>query len=178
MQSIYQLLQDSPDEQTFRAAKNGMRISDVLDLVWMVAGPLELRSVQEILERLTAAVLPGERLRFSPYNEPRYRSALQLQVGGLSARFAHGGVLVEWPGRPQGGRRSPPAHFPGAVGDGSVGSSGGVRSAAGEARHNHLARLGRPASPKLLGCVHARRELDLPATLAGISGSAAILPSL
>jgi hypothetical protein len=102
VQSIYQLLQDSPDEQTFRAARNEMRISDVLDLTWMVAGPLELRSVQETLERLSSAVLPGEQVRFSTYDEPRYRSALQLRVGGVSARFAHGGVLSEWPGRPQG----------------------------------------------------------------------------
>jgi hypothetical protein len=101
-QSIYQLLQDSPDERTFRAAKNEMRISDALDLTWMVAGPLELRSVQETLERLSSAVLPGEQVRFSAYDEPRYRSALQLHVGGLSARFAHGGVLAEWPGRPHG----------------------------------------------------------------------------
>lgn len=102
VQSIYQLLQDSPDEQTFRAAKNDMRISDVLDLTWMVAGPLELRSVQELLERLRSALLSREQVRFSPYDEPRYRSALQLHVGGRSARFAHGGVLAEWPGRPQG----------------------------------------------------------------------------
>lgn len=102
VQSVYQLLQGSPDEQTFRAAKNDMRLSDVLDLTWMVAGPLELRSVQEMLERVSAGVLPGEQVRFSTYDEPRYRSALQLHVGGLSPRFAHGGVLTEWPGRPQG----------------------------------------------------------------------------
>ena len=102
VQSMYQLLQDSPNEQAFRAARNDVRISDVLDLTWMVAGPLELRSVQEMLERLSSAVLPGEQARFSTYDEPRYRSALQLQVGDFSARFAHGGVLAEWPGRPQG----------------------------------------------------------------------------
>ncbi len=101
-QSIYQLLQSSPDEQTFRAAMNDTGISDVLDLTWMAAGPLELRSVQEMLERLSSAVLPGVQIRFSPYDEPRYRSALQLQVGGVSARAASGGVLAEWPGRPQG----------------------------------------------------------------------------
>jgi RNA polymerase sigma factor (sigma-70 family) len=102
VRSVYQLLQDSPDEQTFRAARNKMRISDALDLTWMVARPLELRSVQEMLERLSAAVLPGEDVRFSIYDEPRYRSALQLHVGGRSAPLAHGGVLAEWPGRPQG----------------------------------------------------------------------------
>jgi RNA polymerase sigma factor (sigma-70 family) len=102
LQSIYQLLRESPDEQTFRDARHDMRISDVLDLTWMVAGPLELRSVQELLERLRSAFLSREQVRFSPYDEPRYRSALQLHAGGRSARFAHGGVLAEWPGRPQG----------------------------------------------------------------------------
>jgi hypothetical protein len=102
VQSIYELLQDSPDERTFRLALHDTRISDALDLTWMVAGPLELRSVQEMLERLISAVLPGAQARFSIYDEPRYRSALQLQVGDVSARAAHGGVLAEWPGRPQG----------------------------------------------------------------------------
>ncbi len=79
-----------------------MRISDVLDLTWMAAGSLELRSVQEVLKRLSSAVLPGVQVRFSTYDEPRYRSALQLHVGDVSARAALGGVLVEWPGRPPG----------------------------------------------------------------------------
>jgi hypothetical protein len=51
---------------------------------------------------LSSALLPGAQMRFTPYDEPRYRSALQLQVGDVAARNAHGGVLAEWPGRPQG----------------------------------------------------------------------------
>jgi len=99
---MYELLQDSPEEQTFRAAGEDLRISDVLDLIWMAAGPLELRSVQEMLERLTSTVLPRAQARFSTYDEPRYRSALRLCVGGVPARAAQGGVLAGWPGRPQG----------------------------------------------------------------------------
>jgi len=102
VQSIYQLLQDSPDERAFRGAGKDMRISDVLDLSWMVDGSLELRSVQELLEHLSSVLLSREQVRFSPYDEPRYRSALQLHVGSRSVRFAQGGVLAEWPGRPQG----------------------------------------------------------------------------
>src|SRR5439155_18438628 len=83
-------------------AMKNTRMSDVLDLMWMVAGRLELRSVQEMLERLSTAVLPGVEIRFSTYDEPRYRSALQLQVGDVSAPAAYGGVLAEWSGRPQG----------------------------------------------------------------------------
>ncbi len=102
VQSMYEYLQDSPDERTFRGAKNDMRLSDVLDLTWMAAGPLELRSIQELLERLISIVLPGKPIRFSTYYEPRYRAALQLEIGDVSARAAQGGVLAEWPGRPQG----------------------------------------------------------------------------
>jgi hypothetical protein len=101
-QSMYEHLQDSPDVQAFRGVKGNLRLSDVLDLNWMVAGSLELRSVQHLLERLTSTVLPGSPVRFSTYDEPRYRSALQLQVGDVSARAACGGVLAGWPGRPSG----------------------------------------------------------------------------
>jgi RNA polymerase sigma-70 factor (ECF subfamily) len=101
-QSIYERLQESQDEQTFRGAKDNLRLSDVLDLTWMAAGPLELRSVQELLEGLTSAVLPGAPVLFSTYNEPRYRSALQLQVADVLARAASGGVLAPWPGQPNG----------------------------------------------------------------------------
>jgi hypothetical protein len=101
-QTVYELFKGSPDEQTFTNAARDFRISDVLDLTWMTASPLEMRSVQALLERLTSAVLPGTQVRFSHYDEPRYRSALQLYVGEVSARAAYGGVLAEWPGRPSG----------------------------------------------------------------------------
>jgi RNA polymerase sigma-70 factor (ECF subfamily) len=101
-QGVYEQLQDSADEERFRAARKNIRLSDVLDLTWMVAGSLELRSVQELLERLCAAVLPQAQPRFSSYDEPRYSSALQLHWGGVSTRAAIGGVLAEWPGMPQG----------------------------------------------------------------------------
>jgi RNA polymerase sigma factor (sigma-70 family) len=100
--SIYEVLQDSPDEQAFRIALCDARISDVLDLSWMVAGPLELRSVQELLERLSSRILPEVRMRFSTYDEPRYRAALQLHIGDAPERAACGGVLAEWPGCPGG----------------------------------------------------------------------------
>lgn len=70
------------------------RISDVLDLIWMITGPLKLRSVQELLERLTADILPGTPVRFRSYDEPRYRSALQLQIADMPASAATG---VCWP---------------------------------------------------------------------------------
>jgi RNA polymerase sigma-70 factor (ECF subfamily) len=101
-QSSYQVLQDSGDQRAFRTGLKDSRISDVLDLTWMVPGPIELRTVQEMLERLSAAVVPRSAVRFAHYDEPRYRSALALHVGGIPAPAAHGGVLAEWPGHPQG----------------------------------------------------------------------------
>jgi RNA polymerase sigma factor (sigma-70 family) len=100
VQGVYELLQRSPDEQNLRAGMKGARLSDTLDLTWMVAGPLELRSVQETLERMAAAVLPGVPVRFSPFDEPRYRSALLLYLGDHSMRAASGGVLAPWRGHP------------------------------------------------------------------------------
>jgi RNA polymerase sigma factor (sigma-70 family) len=102
VRTTYQLLQDSADQQAFRDGMRGGRLSDVLDLAWMVEGPLELRSVQELLERLTAAVVPGAPLRFAHCDEPRYRSALRLEFGDAPAPAAVGGVLAGWPGRPAG----------------------------------------------------------------------------
>jgi RNA polymerase sigma-70 factor (ECF subfamily) len=102
VRSVYELLRDSPDKPAFRAAAREFRISDALELTWMVAGPLDLRVVQELLEGLSSAVLPNADARFSPYDEPRYRSALQVHLGNVAARAACGGVLNEWPGRPAG----------------------------------------------------------------------------
>jgi hypothetical protein len=102
VRSVYELLQDCPDTPAFRAAARELRISDALDLTWMVAGPLDLRVVQELLAGLSSAVLPNSAARVSPYDEPRYRSALQVHLGNVAARAACGGVLHEWPGRPAG----------------------------------------------------------------------------
>ena len=102
VRTTYQLLQDSPDLSAFRAGLATARVSDVLDFTWMVAEPIELRSVQELLERLTAAVLPGAATRFVHYHEPRYRSALRLHIEDEASAAAIAGVLAGWQGRPPG----------------------------------------------------------------------------
>jgi RNA polymerase sigma factor (sigma-70 family) len=101
VESVYDRLKNSPTEEGFLPSREGLRVSDVLDLTWMTAGALDLRAVQDLLDRLVATVLPGIEARFSAYDEPRYRSALQLHLGTLDVRAAQGGVLREWPGRPQ-----------------------------------------------------------------------------
>lgn len=102
VESVYELLQESPDARTFEMAMQQVQISDVIDLTWMVAGVLELRAVEELVAWVAGVVIPAADLRFSLYDEPRYRSALQMYEGNGSARLASGGVLAEWPGRPGG----------------------------------------------------------------------------
>ena len=102
VRTTYQLLQDSPDSAAFRAGLAAARVSDVLDFTWMVVDPIELRSVQELLEQLTASVLPRAATRFVQYDEPRYRSALRLHIADEVAPAAIGGVLAGWQGCPPG----------------------------------------------------------------------------
>ncbi len=102
LRTVYEQMEASPDAAAFRAAQQQSRMSDVLELTWMITGVLELRSVQQMLEKVSVAVLPGSRVKFSGYDEPRYRAALQLHLGDLPARAACGGVLADWPGRPAG----------------------------------------------------------------------------
>jgi hypothetical protein len=68
----------------------------------MAAEPIELRSVQELLEQVTATVLPGATMRFVHYDEPRYRAALRLHIEDEVSPAAVGGVLAGWQGRPPG----------------------------------------------------------------------------
>ncbi|MBL8238290.1 MAG: sigma-70 family RNA polymerase sigma factor [Bryobacterales bacterium] len=101
-ETIFEHLKQSPNKDEFLAAAGQIRLVEVIDLTWMEPDSLELRTVQELLVRLAAALLPGINRNFSTYAEPRYRSALQLHLGDKTARAALGGVLNHWPARPQG----------------------------------------------------------------------------
>jgi hypothetical protein len=100
--SVYQQLRDSVDAESFTAAMEDARLSDVLELTWMTEGPLELRAVQQLLERIASNLLPEKPVRFLPHDGPRYRAALQMEIVGVAARAACGGVLAEWPGQRKG----------------------------------------------------------------------------
>jgi hypothetical protein len=102
VRTTYQLLQDSANSAAFRAGLATVRFSDVLDFTWMDAEPIDLRSVQALLEGLSATVLPGATIRFVPYDEPRYRAALRVHIDETESPAAVGGVLAGWQGRPPG----------------------------------------------------------------------------
>lgn len=68
-----------------------LHLVDVLELTWMTKAPMDLRAVQEALQKLAADSQPDRTPSFETYAEPRYRSALQLRFEGN--RAAIGGVL-------------------------------------------------------------------------------------
>jgi hypothetical protein len=102
-QSMPEMVRAIADPQEFQAAATaGMRLTEVLDLLWMVEGSLELREVQELAARLWGAVIPEIEPRFTSYSAAgltRYRAALAIEFEGTAAV---GGILAEWTGRPAG----------------------------------------------------------------------------
>lgn len=100
--TTYELLRDSPDPDAFRTGMAGARLSDVLDVTWRAAGPLELRTVQDLLERVSTTVLPNSAIRFAPHDEPRYRVALRLLLGNDERPAVIAGVLAEGAGQQAG----------------------------------------------------------------------------
>ena len=59
-----------------------------------------LRDVEEQLRELHQLIAPYVSIRFFSYAEPRYRSALRMQLGDSLVLAAVGGVLSPWPNMP------------------------------------------------------------------------------
>jgi hypothetical protein len=85
--------------------KEGLRpacISDVLDVYWIDARPIELSEVEDWVTELAAELVPGARAKCSAQAGPRYRTALRLTFDGDVRPTAIGGVLAAWPAAPEG----------------------------------------------------------------------------
>ena len=82
--------------------KQGGRLSDSMSLLWKRTEPLELRAVEELLRRLSNEIVPNTPVSFCPYEEPRYRAGLRMQLGDDPVPAAIGGVQNPWPGLPDG----------------------------------------------------------------------------
>jgi RNA polymerase sigma factor (sigma-70 family) len=80
--------------------KQGGHLSDALSLLWKETESLELRAVEELLRRLSDAIVPDTPASFCPYEEPRYRAALRMQLSGNPIPAAIGGVYNPSPGLP------------------------------------------------------------------------------
>jgi hypothetical protein len=86
----------------FSQMKKGGSLSDALSLLLKRAEPLELRTVEELLRRLSNEVVPNVPVCFRCYEEPRYRAGLRMQLGDDPVPAAIGGVHNNWPGLPDG----------------------------------------------------------------------------
>jgi len=83
----YELMQRKDSMAALKAQiTQGKRASDVLHLLWKSSEPLELRAVENLLRRLSQAIIPATPARFCAYEEPRFRAALRMQLGMTRSR--------------------------------------------------------------------------------------------
>ena len=82
--------------------KQGGHLSDAMSLLLKRTEPLELRAVEELLRRLSNEIVPNTPVSFRPYEEPRLRAGLRMQLGDNPVPAAIGGVQNPWPGLPDG----------------------------------------------------------------------------
>ena len=78
------------------------RLGDSLYLWWLDEGRMELHCVEDLLRRLATAVVPDVQVRFTAYEEPRFRAALRMQLGDIVVPAAIGDILESCPGMPEG----------------------------------------------------------------------------
>ena len=102
LQTTADLVKEPPPKDPAQRKERDVRISDVLDLTWLRPEPIELRSIEELLQRLVEAVVPETKARFHSLEEPQYRSALRLQLADIRIPAALGGVYYPWPEIPEG----------------------------------------------------------------------------
>ncbi len=101
--TMYELMQKGDNEQAGDAEfMQCGRLSDILVLMWMRLDNIEMRSVEELLRRLSREIVPEVEPCFLTYDEPGYRSALQMQFGDILIPAAIGGVCSALPWMPDG----------------------------------------------------------------------------
>jgi RNA polymerase sigma factor (sigma-70 family) len=99
--TAYELMQRKDSTGALKTQiTQGKRLSDVLSLSWKDSEPLELRAVENLLRRLLEAIIPAAPACFYPYEEPRFRAALRMQLADNPIPAAIGGVLSHLPGLP------------------------------------------------------------------------------
>jgi len=97
----YELMQKKGTMEALKAQiKQGKRLSDTLNLLWKKPESMELRTVEELLRRLSVTIVSTTPVRFCSYDEPRYRAALRMQIEDNPIPAAIGGVLNSLPGLP------------------------------------------------------------------------------
>ena len=102
--TYYELMQQKASiKELNEQIHQGVKLSDTLTL-WIRSEKLELRTIEDLLRRLSEMIVPEIPVRFCPYEEPRYRVGLRMQLGDNPIPAAIGGVHIPWPGLPEGAR--------------------------------------------------------------------------
>lgn len=97
--TTYELMQKKATMESLRTQiRKGKRLSDALHLLWKKPESMELRAVEELLRRLSEAIVPTTPMRFRSHNDPRYRASLRMQLGDNPIPAAIGGVHNPLPG--------------------------------------------------------------------------------
>jgi hypothetical protein len=71
---------------------HGKKLSDALRVCWKRPETLELRAVEDLLRRLSEAIVPETAVRFVAYEQPQFRAALRMQLADNPIPAALGGV--------------------------------------------------------------------------------------
>ena len=103
LRTLFEIMQNKDTRGAMLSQmKQGGHLSDALSLLLKRAEPLELRIIEELLRRLSNGIIPNTPVSFRPYNEPRYRAGLRMQLGDDPVPAAIGCVQNPWPGLPDG----------------------------------------------------------------------------
>ena len=68
-------------------------LSDALCLLWKEPQAIELKAIEDLLRRLSKAIVPDVIVNFSAYEEPRFQAALRMQLGDNPIPAAIAGIL-------------------------------------------------------------------------------------
>jgi len=103
LRTLFEIMQNKDTKGAMLSQmKQGGRLSDALSLLLKRTEPLELRTLEELLRRLSDEIVPNTPVSFCCYEEPRYRAGLRMQLGDNPVPAAIGGVQNPWPGLPDG----------------------------------------------------------------------------
>jgi RNA polymerase sigma-70 factor (ECF subfamily) len=90
----YELMQKNASMDAFKKKiHQGKRLSDALSLLWKEPETIELKAVEDLLRRLSKAIIPVKPIHFSTYEEPHYRVALRMQIDDNPIPAVIAGVL-------------------------------------------------------------------------------------
>lgn len=96
-----ELFMDADVRDKGKTQKFKQLATDTLILSWLQSERIELRDIENLLRQLAGKVVPDITVCFTAYEEPRYRSALRMQLGDVEIPAAIGGPIIPGPTIPE-----------------------------------------------------------------------------